>query len=569
MRSFEFPFGAVATEEIPDDVFKELLVKRNKTIKNGSDFTSLIIGRRGSGKSTALKIAAQSMDKYWLHVNIDTLELYRNLVDQLDFKDSSQFKRHICARIWQKMIIDYTIYEIYKNLQASTLDSSSDDHKFLAKLTSYVSGLNIIDQDGTKKSTAFSVAYRLVKTAAKLFAQSKVGSDASEFVEDTFKDVELLWSNYETVKSETEAYLLRRKLRVVVLIDTLDELDTDDATVKLMLAGQIHALNEFKRANCPIDVKCALHEEQYEFMLQNAIIVDKDFSSVSFVDWSDDILTELVVRRFAWFLRANNGMISQTSEPTASKFLSFVDVGDFDSAFKALFPERILNIFANEEETKRFIVRNTYHLPRQLINICNSISNYQFANEDDRPIAIPFSKENVLRGVADNQSIVCTSLIGANGSLASGLSLVLEAILSSVSRKFSYAEFCDAFEKMKLEVSGASVAGVTDSSPTVAIDKTFKDAVALLDHLLSIGVLGVFIGPELVKQRYLPDADDDGRGQNIYNFAEFRYLSLWKPSYNKGSYFCVHPCFSGWYSLISRDDDLVTCPVDRQRRLGD
>jgi chloramphenicol 3-O-phosphotransferase len=539
MKEQQFPFGAVASEELSDSEFGEVFLKSNHTIKNASEFTSLIVGRRGAGKSTALAIARTSK-AYWLAIEIDALEIYGNLKRQIELHPDITFQRQTCARIWEKVILDYVAFGMHQKLTGA---DEPREKALGALLAPYA---NVVEGDGKKKITAFTMAYEIARRSVRLFAKAKLGEEAAGEVDAAFADLNRLWYNYENVREQIESFLATTRRRVVVCIDTLDDLTFADPAVELLVTGQVHALNAFKNSACRIDVKCALPEEQYSLLQERAIIVDKDFSSVSLVLWRRDDLIGVVGKRGAAFLKRH-----RTVEPTdhVIEILKAVEENRFSDAFTRIFPAHVKNYFGKTEDTSDFLIRNTYHLPRQLINICNSAMNLELASTRDAQLELPLSEAAVLSGVAENQSIVCNSVLGAYKESMGGLHTVMSRLLSLLMRRFPLQEFKQAVQVL---IDGKIIR-----------DERFMDAERVLDLMLGIGILGIHVPVDKVG---LSDAERQEK-EPIYNFAEFRYLSIWKPSFTRTSEFCVHPCFSGCFVVAQSNDDKGTYPIGRQKML--
>jgi hypothetical protein len=519
----QFPFGPASCEELPLDEIEELFLQTNRSIMNAVEFSSIIVGRRGSGKSTALSYATKQ-PKYWSTCAVDTLEVYFNLRSNIGVGQDLKVLRQRASVMWEKIIYDYVALEIVEKL-STPLDGaelSPAEVILLGELQTYTSSIEggVTASGVYKRPSAFRIAFQLARTAVK-FLTKDLDSSAPE-LSTALDDLHKLWFNFENIKSRIDQHLLEEDRHVLVCIDMLDELLLDDEAIQLIAAGQLNCLNKFKTSKSHIDVKCVMPEEMLADLQALAISVDKDFSSVSFIRWDKRNLIHLVTSRYFKFLQKRFPSASITK--SVSELLS---TSEYEEAFFSFFPREITNALGGKERTDDFLIRQTHCLPRQVINICNSIANTHFASAEALATLAPFSVDSVIAGVAENQSIICNSVFGAHaggGRVSKGL---IERLLRRLDRKFRYSEF---EEKLKL----------------ISTEDNNRNAEETLDQLIDMGVVGVSL-----------DGQD---GSEKYNVAQFRYLSVWRPFFTNTSVFCLHPAFSGLYTSGRSPGDKATLP---------
>jgi len=311
----------------------------------------------------------------------------------------------------------------------------------------------------------------------------------------------------------------------------LDELLLDDEAIQLIAAGQLNCLNKFKTSDCRIDVKCVMPEEMLAELQVLAISVDKDFSSVSFIRWNKENLIQLIVCRYLKFLK-KRFLDSEMTESVSR----LVTEDKYKEAFFSFFPQEIVNALGVKESVDDFLIRQTHCLPRQVINICNSIANTHFASVEALKILSPFTVDSVIAGVAENQSIICNSVFGAHSGSGRISRSMIERLLRRLKRKFTNGDFEVALKFISNEEHGRS-------------------ADEILDQLVDMGVIGVSL--------------DGQEGADRYNVAQFRYLSVWRPFFTNTSNFCLHPAFSGLYTSGISSGDKATLPFGSARTFTD
>jgi disulfide oxidoreductase YuzD len=526
----QFPFGPASCEELPEKEFRDLFLKANRSIMNAVDFSTIIVGRRGSGKSSALNYA-KSHAKYWATCSIDTLEVYFNLRAHISGKEELKILRQRASVMWEKIIYDYVAIELFAKLSEknSSEQPSPAQIALMAELEAYSNSLEADTpaSGADKKPSAFRIAFQLAKSAAKFLTKDFGGSGPE--LTAALEDLQQLWFNFENMKRKIDRYLADQGLTILVCIDMLDELLLSDEAVRLIAAGQLNCLNRFKTSSSRIDVKCVMPEEMLPELQSLAISVDKDFSSVSFIRWNESDLMCLVVLRYLHFLKKRFPDAELTQQLSAK-----VSEGKHEEGFYLVFPAKIQNALGGEERTGDFLIRQTQCLPRQLINICNSIANTHFASVGTAVQVLAFDAESVVAGIAENQSIICNSVFGANFDSSKFPREQIEWLLRRLKRKFSYAEFESALLALTSEPENKSSTEET------------------LDHLIDMGVVGVWL--------------NDQMGFEQYNVTQFKYLSVWRPFFKSTSMFCLHPAFSGLYTSETQTGDRATLPFGSPSR---
>lgn len=519
----QFPFGPASCEELPLEEFEELFLQTNRSIMNAVEFSSIIVGRRGSGKSTALSYASKKK-KYWSTCSVDTVQVYFNLRSSIGAGQELKILRQRASVMWEKIIYDYVAIELIDQLSKPIdgVELSPSEALLLTELQTYTSsyGSETPSSGAYKRPSAFRVAFQLARTAVK-FLTKELDGDGSE-VSSALDELHKLWFNFESIKEKINQHLLEENRHILVCIDMLDELLLEDEAIQLIAAGQLNCLNKFKTSDSRIDVKCVMPEEMLADLQALAISVDKDFSSVSFIRWDKKNLIQLVVARYLQFLERRFPEANITKTVAKLK-----DLGEYEQAFFCFFPREIVNALGGTEGTDEFLIRQTHCLPRQVINICNSIANTHFASAEALTNLSSFSVDSVIAGVAENQSIICNSVFGANSGGDRVSRALVERLLRRLKRKFTYAEFEEKLKSLSMGEDGGS-------------------AEETLDQLIDMGIVGVAL--------------DGQNGYEQYNIAQFRYLSVWRPFFTTTSMFCLHPAFSGLYTSETNQGDKATLP---------
>ncbi|MCR9157770.1 MAG: ATP-binding protein [Rhodobacteraceae bacterium] len=490
--TWDQPFGPNATEKIAQDLFEEILDDTNSAYIALKTRPFLIVGRRGAGKTSMLS-AIKLSGKFDTVVDVPPSQAFQKLVKIIDESKSETIIEETVAEAWEKIIWNFVFLRIYADFKSKRPKDTAIIGNYLTKV-----GL----KPNSLPGQLMSFLLKLVKK------DSEAASDAVALLNEIL-DAN---SEYDQVLELVKGILKESRTRCVVLIDNIEKIDLSKISMRLSVAGLLMAVDTFKNASIPIDVRCSIPAEIFPRLADLAANSDKSLDSKLVLHWSSNELLHMAAIRYREFLR-NYGT------PDVQKRIKDAKLDEpegLDAFMHQFFPRRLKNGRDYEEFTLRYIIRHTQLLPRQFITYLNEIARKSF--EARRGDSFEFSEQSVIRGVRAQEGLVCQGIFSGYRTVFPYAKRVCQILLPQLSLTFSFGELEVQFRQQRGKL-------VDDEN-----NPLFPSVNACLEMLTEIGAVGVKV-----------DEDDE------YIHAEFSYNLPLNLAYRIDDTFCLHPAFSGTY----------------------
>lgn len=332
--------------------------------------TYLIVGRRGSGKSSLLQHILYQ-DKYPDSDYIDfgfaesyNSELYK-IAANIDL--SQELKVQKLVKVW-----DYIIWQIvFKKLA---------EHSNKIKL-------GIFD-DCTDPSIA-----NFLKLTLKSILNKHDVSHGDDMVEMLTKRADE--SRFKNAQQSVIQKLQTNPLFIV--IDSREKYSLNNESEMCITAALIQSAATFchKYAKVGLHIKVCIADEIFPYIKERYITNSlKYIKNTLYMYWRPKDLLRLICWRFFKFLKLNKINKYKESE---IKWDSYKDI--LEKVWKPHFGSKIKNYRGIEEDTFAYILRHTHLRPRQLIYVCNKIAILANRKEE-----FPnFSQETIRRAVKNSE----------------------------------------------------------------------------------------------------------------------------------------------------------------------
>jgi len=493
MLTWDQPFGPNAAEHIDVKLFESILDNSNSSYASLRTNPSLIIGRRGSGKTSILS-AIKLAKRFKVAVEVQSDDTFQEIVTLVDESTSSHVIPETVSKAWQRIIWAL----LFEQLLVSSVRLSVDEKTRIRK---YLQAIGYEPKDVISQLLNFVV--HVIKSRADQAETAIEALNALFDANNTFEDIKIL----------ALTALKRSKAKAVVLIDNIEKIDLSSQSMSLAVSGLLMAVDTFKMPTVPVNVRCCIPAEIYPQLTKIAANSDKSFDSEVVLHWNSGELIKLAAIRFKEFVRVH----APRGIWHSIEHLDLSDSRDLDEFMHTFFPRKVRNGLDREEITLRYIIRHTQLLPRQFITYLNAIAVEAFKSGADSTFKFP--AEAIVKAVQDRESLICRGVFGGYKTIHKNADAICETLLPQLGLTFKMGDF----ERAHRQALG--------KLPKVRADRD------TLRTLTEIGAVGVVIG-----------ADSD------YLRGEFSYNLPLDLAIKNTDRFCIHPAFSGAFrSRIDED----------------
>lgn len=353
---FDFPLGPINAKEIDNPYVSDILFeKQNKVYKKITDRPSIIIGRRGSGKTAFLKSLLYG-DDYKVAIEIKTYKAFSQIVRSVQSsikQDGFVFAEDV-AEYWEILLWGAILAEL------------SNTYPDIVENNKYIKGF--FKNFKIKKGMApQEVIHSIIKSVASKSKNGTLAIAADVFVK--LIDEEL--SSIDDVKKQVQLLLKEKKTKAVILLDSLDNYKLDVDAVKETLAGLLMCVGSFNVVKNRPEIRFCLPSELFHVFASLSENRVKDFSQKLVMHWHAGELLSIAAHRYKIYLNLYDG-----GDEKIIKLISQLDVHERTDAiklFESIMPDYIENKIGKLEKPLPYILRHTQLLPRHLLRYLTAV----------------------------------------------------------------------------------------------------------------------------------------------------------------------------------------------------
>lgn len=487
----EEPFGPVDAEDIEDPRALEILFEHhNKIYKSLKQRPSTIVGRKGSGKTSYLNsVFFEGSYKYT--IALDTSELLTSVINAVGTIGGPIFAKTV-SKIWENILLTGLFAEIRSHLPGNS-SSKKLINDYLAKI-------------GMREAATFEdVAWNIVD----IIADSKNGKTFA-LAADVLRKLDNV--TFKLTKDSLVQELKKRKVRCVILLDSLDDLQLELSEVSKAVEGLLKYIGASNMPSSPIDVRFCLPAELYHLFEPLSSNPIKDFKRRLLLHWVASELVMVVAHRLVLF-----GDLYPDLVPFSVRNAIIDTKSDAQSVIECIFPEYVTCRLGVKEDSIAYVLRHTQLLPRHIIQIMNCIAE-KHRKETDGVSLAGISEVAIRKGISEVESTLVQEVFRAYRSQYPLANTVCEECIPELQHKFSIGDLERVFR------SHGKSAMQTDD---------FHEFKRLL---VEIGAVGRVL-------------DDSG----TYIQAEFEYTVPNKLVSSTDDFLCFHPIFSQVFNAKTRE----------------
>jgi hypothetical protein len=514
--TYDKPFGPEDASLVTDPFCRSQLFQHENAIYSRLiQNPSLILGRRGSGK-TAFLYSAPKLKDYQSRAELNSASAFAAMLRLIEKIGSKSIAVEPVAKIWELCFWWALLFIAPAEAGHFERGLSADLRKDVAK---YISSL-APRQNPT-------LAQFLVDTLAFYERGAKIENTAPENLPDFIQKHLVNELTLESLIGRLSHEMLNNQVKALLIIDSLDpradgtdtfDLGRDEG--KLAIVGLLKAIGEFSRGNKVYNVRFALPSERHFQFLQLSSNPAKDMINVAAMQWTAGDLVCLAAHRLNLFYREH----AEFSGHYASRY-SKLDTSrrkDAVTLLESAVGRTVQNSIGVEESTISYIMRHTQLLPRHVLLYLNSI----FVTARKRGENFESISGNSIReGITRVEQTICYEVFAAYKHLYPAAPQLCVACIPELRHKFAMGDLQSVFNWHGKRLTGS---GDFDQ---------FKRM------LIEMGIIG----------RYEKETD-------VYYNAKFEYSSPHQLVLGTTEYCCIHPVFGEIYSARDTDEMKVVYP---------
>lgn len=484
------PFGPIDSADIDmNDVkaLKLLFEQHNWIYKNLRNRPSIIIGRRGSGKTSYLR--SVFFDKQYDHyTEIRTARMLAQMAKVIQKASKEAVFPETVSELWEMVLWVGVFAEIRKHAWLPADDMFVID-RYLDKLN--VRGSD--DVDGVFWRLSIMLDDAITNTPGLGAAGILKGLDRFAF---------------DHAKSFVLSSFEHSKKTFVILMDSLDDFQLDIDSVAQSLQGLLKLVGSMNKPRDLVDIRFCLPAEIYHRFLKVSSNPNKDFRRALRLQWTASELILIGAQRLMFYLALYYQDVLKAIYP-----FDLAKRTDALRLFQTVLPDKITNRAGFQEDTMSYIMRHTQLLPRHFLMLLNSI----FKNSGSSPDGNTFQirEDRILNGIRQVEELIVGEIFVAFKLIYPTAEETCRRCLPELGHKFTMGDLHRVFTRHGKAVFGS--------------DNLFD----FQRMLLEIGAVG----------RVMP-----GKETDLYIKGNFEYTITHELVLSQEDELCVHPLFSGIFN---------------------
>lgn len=381
------PFGPIDSIDIDTadkEVLKKLFETHNQVYRSMRHRPSIIMGRRGSGKTSYLRTVYFD-GEYDFIVEIRAQRVFEEITMVVQKTARDAYVESL-VELWEMLLWVCVFSELSRK---SFLPPDR-----LNLVNAYLAALGVRD--------AVSVDDVLLKLAGVLHGVTR--ENPGEGILAVLRRFDRV--AFDGVKAAVSDSLARAGKKFVILMDSLEDFRLEIEPASHALRGLLKLVGSMNKPSDVVDIRFCLPTELYRRVADFSSNQNKDFRRALKLQWKASELILVGALRLKWYL--------ELYYPAFLNRLLPLDVGKRSDArrlFDAVLPSKINNAAGFQEDTVSYILRHTQLLPRHFLMLLNSI----FRNSGDSGGMPPFpiSERRIVGGIRRVEEQIVKEIFGA------------------------------------------------------------------------------------------------------------------------------------------------------------
>ena len=496
------PLGPLNARVVTDNRVLELLTEHDlATIRAQSERPSVVVGRRGSGKTSYLRKLGLNTP-HPLFIEIRTEKTFNLILGAIHNVIRDAISVEAVTLVWDGILWNCLLWQLHRAGRPRLDRQFAIDHL---------------------KHLGISECKHLDDVMATLSATfERVARETGGFALDRIADL-LRGGQFERLKALATADLESTDEIALIVIDSLDDYPVRVDDFKKSLAGLLKCAGEFNAVVRHFEIRMCLPSELYtEFLEKVSTNTTKDFSNQLIVRWQVNELLLAACRRLMVYLMLYHPGAYDVVRTNPLRTRR--DANDF---IEAVFPKQVTNLNGIAEDTTLYLLRHTQLLPRQLFILLGEVLKLSRTGQTFVPGKGFLATDDAIRlGVRDTEGRIAEEIFSAFRNRYPEAKEACMSILPSLNKVFDAQKFAIAVKRY-CEDYGRQHRPAT-----------------LRRMLVEIGACGKV-----------------GKGTPSYVHGSFEYTMTSQLPVGADDRLCVHPLFSRIFHCKAGGNDAPVMPT--------
>ena len=429
----DFPLGPINAETIDDAYVSNILFEEhNKLYDRITERPSIVLGRKGSGKTSFLKHLLYG-EKYRVSVLIDTSEAFTKIirsVQQTLTKDGFIFPEDV-AKLWTVLFWLEIIYET-RNVFPEEVKKASAIEKIFD-----IFDLKLNMSPGN-----------IIQTVLQVLRDKSEDNDIGMAADVFYRLLEKNETSFDELRKTTLSILKEKNTRAIILLDSLEDFHLDLEPIKKSIEGLFKAVGEFNIVRGRPEIRFCLPSELYYVFVRLSKNRVKDFSQRMILHWHSGELLTLAAHRCKIYLN-----VHEVDSQLVRDRLNSINISRRRGAinfFERILPPSLENHVGLVEKPLAYILRHTQLLPRQILRYLTAIIKIDSKNGNGGATSI--SAEAVKKGIDAVEGELWREVCDAFSYRYPKALDVCSAVIPQLPLRFSNGELHSIFNKYARKV---------------------------------------------------------------------------------------------------------------------
>lgn len=498
------PFGPASSSIVRDDVNARWILfnEDNKICEEYRNDPNIIVGRRGSGKTSILQ-NSDKVDRHSYTVFAPANDLIEFVRDSLKKSPEGTEFVEQTTKLWDVALNTYLMSDIATRSQPTQLK----------RVKSFLSRSGVAE--GATSASFLSSLRRFGKSADQ-HTSGQIISAIFDFV-DGGED------GYDSALVELDSFLKAQKESSVVLIDSLEDYKLSTEYRKDVMEGLLKCVGEY--GNRRRQIRLCISGEYYFDIRKCSSNPLKDFEKNLLIQWVPSEIYRILAWRFLIFCRLHDidlfNRLQRYDILKREDCLALIDM---------FLPKKILNGVGVEEHSISYILRHTQMMPRQIISILNKVFT---KGSGMMPNYSGIANSHILEGVKECEHVLVEEIFTAFKYKFPDARKYISRSLPELPRSFADGELRIVFNHHCKKILGV---------------RKGIDYHAFKKMLVEIGAVGRVV------------TDREGKVD-----GEFEYAQPGRLYVSADDKLCLHPIFSGVFSGQVRKERELSIVYPQQK----
>lgn len=405
------PFGPINASEIVEPEARRILFDvHNNLYKSLRQRPSVVIGRKGSGKTAYLQ-SSYFDNTYDFVIEVETDQALVAVIESVEKLSKGVVFAETTAGLWETILWIPMFCKIRKSMSYKTKNFIDD---YLAKIGIRTEG------------TVDDILWNIVDSLAERQKDNVIGA-VSEILRRTDT------VTFQEVKDTVCEELRSKKRRAIMLIDSLEDFHLNINTVAIAVQGLLKCIGRANTPTSSTDIRFCIPAEQYYQFAATSSNYSKDFRRQLLLHWiTPELLAVAASRLLIYFelyapkLFAIHGSYTDLNKKNIQKL------------FDSIMPSTITNKLGVVENPLAYICRHTQLLPRHLIIILNMISGTQ--NRYEQSDDFFFTEKSIINGISSSEEGIVLEIFNAYSATYPKAQKVCEECIPELQHKFTLGD---------------------------------------------------------------------------------------------------------------------------------